>query len=250
MTTTEMPSYTVGELEQETGFDRRTIAYYVQEGLLPRVGRRGPRTRYPRLVRDRLLFIRRVREAEEEGRVPPVSLNEIRKMFERISPALIAGVANGRIAVTPELVEEASTAFRLPEMRRVALRRRLESRVAAAERPRLHGSVAREPPEELVASPASEPPEDMISEPSSPRRAYSRSGKAAEVALANALLKLRKRARRRRKEDPTAMDTWTRIEVTSDIALSVRGLTEDDRKLVERVRRAMRRVIRPGYGTR
>ena len=46
-TTKKQPSYTARELEEETGFDRRTIAYYVQEGLLPRVGRRGPRTRYP-----------------------------------------------------------------------------------------------------------------------------------------------------------------------------------------------------------
>ena len=95
-----MPSYTARELERDTGFDRRTIAYYVQEGLLPKVGRRGPRTRYPKLVRDRLLFIRRVREAEEEGEVPAVSLSDMKKVFERVPPALIAGVADGRIAVS------------------------------------------------------------------------------------------------------------------------------------------------------
>ena len=77
---------------------------------------RGPGI--PQLVRDRLLFVRRVREAEEAGRVPAVSLNEIREIFERVSPALVAGVADGRIAVTPELVGEASTALRMPEMRR------------------------------------------------------------------------------------------------------------------------------------
>ena len=78
-----MRSYTSDELEQATGFDRRTIAYYVQEGLIPKVGRRGPRTRYPKLVRDRLLFIRRVREAEESGEVSPVSLSAMREIFER-----------------------------------------------------------------------------------------------------------------------------------------------------------------------
>jgi DNA-binding transcriptional MerR regulator len=119
-----MPSYTARELERETGVDRRTIAYYVQEGLLPKVGRRGRRTRYPKLFRDRLLFIRRVREAEEEGDVSPVSLKDIRKVFERVPPALIAGVADGRIAVTPELVSEPSTAFRTPGMRQAVLRDR------------------------------------------------------------------------------------------------------------------------------
>ena len=123
--TKKRPSYTARELEEETGFDRRTIAYYVQEGLLPRVGRRGPRTRYPGLVRDRLLFIRRVREAEEAGEVSAVSLSDMRVVFERVSPGLIARVADGEIAVTPELVERASTAFRLPEMRRAVLERRV-----------------------------------------------------------------------------------------------------------------------------
>ncbi|MXX77938.1 MAG: MerR family transcriptional regulator [Gemmatimonadales bacterium] len=77
-----MRSYTARELEEETGFSRRTIAYYVQVGLLPRVGRRGPKTRYPKLVRDRLLFIRRVREAEGAGRVPATPLREIGAVFE------------------------------------------------------------------------------------------------------------------------------------------------------------------------
>lgn len=119
-----MPSYTARELERETGVDRRTIAYYVQEGLLPKVGRRGRRTRYPKLFCDRLLFIQRVREAEEEGHVSAVSLRDIRKVFERVPPALIAGVADGRIAVTPDLVSEPSTAFRTPGMRRAMLRER------------------------------------------------------------------------------------------------------------------------------
>lgn len=121
-----MPSYTARELERETGVDRRTIAYYVQEGLLPRVGRRGRRTRYPKLFRDRLLFIQRVRDAEEEGHVSAVSLKDIRKVFERVPPALIAGVADGRIAVTPDLVSEPSTAFRTPGVRRAMLRERWE----------------------------------------------------------------------------------------------------------------------------
>lgn len=121
-----MPSYTARELERETGVDRRTIAYYVQEGLLPKVGRRGRRTRYPKLFRDRLLFIQRVRDAEEEGDVSAVSLSDIRKVFERVPPALIAGVADGRIAVTPDLVSEPSTAFRTPGIRRAMLRERWE----------------------------------------------------------------------------------------------------------------------------
>ncbi len=109
-----MASYTAKELERESGFDRRTIAYYVQEGLLPKVGRRGPRTRYPKLVLDRLRFIRRVRAAEEEGAIAPVTLSDIRDLFARIRPSLVARVADGRIAVTDDLVSAPSTAFRMP----------------------------------------------------------------------------------------------------------------------------------------
>lgn len=107
-----MPSYTARELERETGFGRRTIAYYVQEGLLPKVGRRGPRTRYPELVLDRLLFIRRVREAEEAGEIGPVPLSHLREVFRQSSRRLIAGVARDRIPVSAELVSPSSIELR------------------------------------------------------------------------------------------------------------------------------------------
>lgn len=211
--TTRVPSYTVAELVEETGFDRRTIAYYVQEGLLPKVGRRGPRTRYPRLVRDRLLFIRSVREAEEAGSVGAVSLSELRGIFERLGPALIARVADGRLAVTQELLSP-STAFRLPARRRAVLRERVEGwAVAHEQRPRFGGD-------------AEAPP--------------------AESRLNELLSLLQKAAERGGDESPRTMETWTRIDISSEIALSVRNLSEEDRKLVEAVRSALREVVLPG----
>lgn len=257
-----MPSYTVAELEEETGFDRRTIAYYVQEELLPRVGRRGPRTRYPRLVRDRLLFIRRVREAEEAGTVPAVSLSEFRQIFERVSPALVAGVADGRLAVTGDLVLPASTAFRLPEMRRAALRERVErlgleresspwyARDVGEARPELPGPAA--PASEdypLAASPAA--PRRVAKRAEAARRAredddaeldYARSP-APEDGLAQLLSRLQEAAHRGCGDAPRSMNTWTRIDISPEIVLSVRNITEEDRELVERVRHAMREVV-------
>ncbi|MYA44714.1 MAG: MerR family transcriptional regulator [Gemmatimonadetes bacterium] len=299
-----MPSYTARELERETGVDRRTIAYYVQEGLLPRVGRRGRRTRYPKLFRDRLLFIQRVRDAEEEGHVSAVSLKDIRKVFERVPPALIARVADGRIAVTPELVSEPSTAFRTPGMRRAMLRERWEGEeramspmrgppaldaplfspgapaehedwgeddagpregdmVAHDEGPaysRMPGPPAEEP-EPYASGPSdAEPPLEEAPRRSAPRRrapqrevdvppVYSRlperheSGAAEELALASDLRRLEEVARRRIKESPRSRDTWTRIDVSPHLVLSARGIGEEDVALVERVRRAMKRVI-------
>ena len=297
-----MPSYTARELERDTGFDRRTIAYYVQEGLLPKVGRRGPRTRYPQLVRDRLLFIRRVREAEEEGEVSAVSLRDMRKVFERVPPALIAGVADGRIAVTPDLVAEPSTAFRAPGVRRRALEERwgrgespglrMGAPEGRARGPRAPVSMADvgepvgdevyrpagqresgpdEDPEfgaapqreadlppvfsQLPPHPAGEPgegiSEDVLREGSLVVWKERSEGMMAdrvaaygeESVLADSLLHLREVAQRRNEDSPRSRNTWTRIEISPDIVLSVRGITEEDEEVVERVRRAMARVI-------
>ena len=64
-----------------------------------------------------------------------------------------------------------------------------------------------------------------------------------ESVLADSLLHLREVARRRNEDSPRSSNTWTRIEISPDIVLSVRGITEEDEEVVERVRRAMARVI-------
>ena len=244
--TKRQPSYTARELEEETGFDRRTIAYYVQEGLLPRVGRRGPRTRYPRLVRDRLLFIRRVREAEEAGEVSAVSLSDMRLVFERVPPALIAKVADGEIAVMPELVQRGSTAFRLPGMRRALLEERVMAREVHVEEPRMYAPAAPFP-EHRDRAAASEMGAEMDVGSIHDREAGEVDERAGvETDLVDALTELQERARKRAIRSAGSMDTWIRVEVTPEIALSVRGIEEEDRGVVERVWRAMRRVVSGG----
>lgn len=70
-------SYALSELVDRTGFDRRTIVYYIQSGLLPKVGRRGPHTRYPDECLYRLLFIKGVRELQANGQLLTATLAEI-----------------------------------------------------------------------------------------------------------------------------------------------------------------------------
>ena len=43
---TEPDSFSLEELTERSGTPGRTIAYYVQQGLLPKVGRRGRSTRW------------------------------------------------------------------------------------------------------------------------------------------------------------------------------------------------------------
>ena len=236
-----MRSYTARELEEETGFSRRTIAYYVQVGLLPRVGRRGPKTRYPKLVRDRLLFIRRVREAEGAGRVPATPLREIGAVFEGSSPELITGVADGRIAVTADLLSARSAGpdsspptFDVPE--------RLDAPVVFAAPRARHAALEdrlmvreEEPdwPQEAAAAPAddSEPEDSEFDE--------------SELA---ALLTVLRELAGRSDVSPGEVETWSRIEIAPGVALSIRGVADEDAAVLEAVARRLRDRLAERFG--
>lgn len=77
-------SYALSELVEITGFDRRTIVYYIQSGLLPKVGRRGPHTRYPDECLSRLLFIKGVRELQSRGQLLTATLAEIARALSAL----------------------------------------------------------------------------------------------------------------------------------------------------------------------
>jgi DNA-binding transcriptional MerR regulator len=270
-----MGSYTARELERDTGFGRRTIAYYVQEGLLPRVGRRGPRTRYPELVRDRLLFIRRVREAEAEGEIAPVPLSDLRKLFLHAPPQLIASVAAGETPVTADIVSPLAAERRSMLDRVAALKDRLaDARYGSAAEspsfsPREHGGRTRRAGEEAILHRLEAPRnpmrqlEESVDDPDYRSRGAEES--VADVGtryrgtmardedpetlghrLAWALRKLQVQARRRRKRSPDALDTWSQIEITSEIRLSVRGMADEDGLLLKLAGRLLRRLLESG----
>lgn len=258
-----MGSYTTSELERDTGFGRRTIAYYVQEGLLPRVGRRGPRTRYPELVRDRLLFMRRVREAEAESEIRPVSLSNLRALFEALPRGLVASVAAGDTPITPDIVSLSSVEQRSMVDRVAALRERLlDARPGPAPKlslPRAHEGEGLElraeaPPdwtgEESDAYPAApqaprfgledDAVDDAVRRPRSAETADEDADTLAHQ-LSWVLNELRSHSRRERAAD--AVDTWSQVEVTSDIRLSVRGMADEDAFLLRVAGRLLRQVL-------
>ena len=228
-----MGSYTTNELERDTGFGRRTIAYYVQEGLLPRVGRRGPRTRYPELVRERLLFMRRVREAEAESEIRPVSLSILRELFEALPAGLVASVAAGEAPITPDIVSLSSVEQRSMVDRVAALRERLlDARPGPAPRSpftRVHESEGLE----LRAPASPDFDEDWADEDAD----------TLGHQLSWVLNELRSQARRRRERAPDTVDTWSQVEVTSDIRLSVRGMADEDAFLLRVAGRLLRQVL-------
>ena len=77
----ENRTYSIDELFSLTGFSQRNIAYYIQQGLLPKIGRRGRNTRYPQLFVDRLRFIQRVRDLQDSGRLGSVTLPRIARVI-------------------------------------------------------------------------------------------------------------------------------------------------------------------------
>jgi DNA-binding transcriptional MerR regulator len=70
-------TYDLTELSAAAGVTPRTIRYYVQQGLLPSPGTRGPGTRYDRVFLDRLQLIRRLQRQH-------LPLAEIRRQLEAL----------------------------------------------------------------------------------------------------------------------------------------------------------------------
>lgn len=87
-------SYSITELEHASGTTRRTIVYYIQQGLLPKVGRRGPHTRYPEECLHRLVLIRQIKALQDQGELLTVNLGEIRRIFERAGPGSLGQMAS------------------------------------------------------------------------------------------------------------------------------------------------------------
>jgi len=77
--------YSIAQLEAETGTTRRTIHFYVQQGILPAPVGAGPRAAYDETHRMRLLAVPRLRANGWR-------LDQIRSFFQRASMTAIARV--------------------------------------------------------------------------------------------------------------------------------------------------------------
>jgi hypothetical protein len=72
--------YSLADLQQMTGYSGRTIARYIQMGLVPSPKQAGSRTRYSREALGRLLAIAKLRREGKEG-TPDVKY-EMRQMTD------------------------------------------------------------------------------------------------------------------------------------------------------------------------
>jgi DNA-binding transcriptional MerR regulator len=260
-------SYTIDEIERETGFDKRTIAYYVQEGLLPRVGRRGPRTRYPQSYLDRLLLIRMIRRLQDQGRLGNLSLRDIGNYLAETSEERISDVVRGRAPLTfeagiaPEGPEESAIA---PPRRRRESMRRLSSPAYASDKS--PANVGPQLSSDRRADDEAEAPEGddgalMLDLDAGPpelelRRVDGDPGAvefaraepppppaAAEPTIGGLLRRLDRVAGRGPRGGRRSSEHWTRAEVTPDIAITARGLDGEHAPLLESVAKMLRAEI-------
>jgi len=246
-------TYTIDEIEEQTGFDRRTITYYVQQGLLPKVGRRGPRTRYSQLFFDRLQFIRMIRDLQDQGAIGSMTLSDFRNLFQSVPEETIADVVGGREA--PHVVAQSASpddrAMASSSDRRRAMVRRIEdlrqtvvAEPIAASLPQ--SAVERETPSgeyhrltlEAIERSPDAPVPVRLSAPPPP----------VEDQLREALARLTAVVKRQPRAYLRTTETWTRARVTEELVLSARGLEERHLPLLERVARILRNLMRDREG--
>jgi DNA-binding transcriptional MerR regulator len=260
-------TFTIDELERLSGIDRRTIAYYVQEGVLPKIGRRGPRTRYPQLFLDRLLFIKRQREREEAGELEgTMTLAEIRGLFDREEAATIAAAVREPESPPPppeapepwpqdalEIAAEADAPFAADESEPVMEMRYsmppagMSSFVQRAKR-MMRGSSERksEPVERremAFLGAASQPLEEEVLLEEAPAESAAIEQEPVEHELAGLLAQLDESAGSRPGLPHRGSEHWTRASVTPNLTVSARNLDEDDAFALERLADLLRRLL-------
>jgi len=201
----ESRTYTLDELIDVSGFDRRTISYYVQRGLLPKVGRRGPRTRYSQKFLDRLLYIKRLRFMQDTGRIRAVTLEEIRDAFATQTEIDISGFVAG--ATEPDwvagVISESS-----------------DTQLAAATGDTVVMASPR--PRAMSVAQGFEQPEGLHGQLAALARSLDRSRESG----ANA-----------------GYEPWVQLKISEDIFLAVRGLDSDDVELADDVVKSLKDLL-------
>lgn len=268
-------SYSLSELVEITGFDRRTIVYYIQSGLLPKVGRRGPHTRYPEECLTRLLFIKGVRALQAQGQLLTATLAEMRRALAARDNAGIRDLLDRGLPVE-ELValfteERASTAPAPPpatpaaaapvtgpppvsgpagERRSYGLadagirRRPGADRPAAPPTPEIHHEETH-PGLPALDPAAFQPPGGATPAPTTVIATTTTDSSLADTELGELLRELEVRPTlNARRSPPGAPEQWTEIPITSRVYLSVRGLAAEDSPLAEAVARLLKRALR------
>lgn len=275
-------TYTIYELEAETGFDRRTITYYISMGLLPRVGRRGPKTTYPQEFHDRLMFVKRTRDLQDAGQLRAVTLNEVGEVMRDLSADDYGAVARGQRSddwIRELFVEPDWDTSGMPTAAEVAtdygdipLRAPVEpaesrpSRMASLRQRRRQMRMRPEPSGKQLdwgdAGDASAPAattfgefdeqaaeQSSVEPPAMPMELDLGADRADDSELLERISELSRIVQERARVGAQSTSDYSgerliRVPITDDIMLSVRNVPEGDAQLVEDLAELLRRVMR------
>jgi hypothetical protein len=220
---------------------------------------------------DRLLFIRRFREAEETGELPnPLTLAEIRDVFERTAPEIIAAVAAGDLPLDAVAAAPAAPAEDLNGLIPAGWANHVNE--SGDGPPGMASRAARlglmldqtDDPDLFVPSPRSDSRAraSRFSAQSGPppgylERAMARIGSSADDGLLGCreagpedepaslaeLLRHLDRATARPHHGRGRSESWTHAVITPGLNLSGCELDEDDRSTLEKAARALGDLI-------
>ena len=253
----EARTYSIGELQKLSRFDRRTIVYYMQQGLLPKAGRRGPRTRHPDLCLQRLLFIRGLKDMQDQGRCGTITLGEIRRMLHALNPEALRGLFDRGLPRAE--IEQLLKPPPPPEAAPTAASAELDTATAGPAVPtarvvgdgRSYG-LADAGIRQRQATPVPSRPPSAAPSPAVADQAGAQPSLVVAVppvvipeSLGEILRELEVRpSLTGQRLPPGASEQWTEIPITSRVFLSVRGLSTDDAPLANAAARALKALLR------
>jgi len=221
--TADERTYSIDEIERETGYSRRTISYYIRIGLLPKVGQRGAKTRYSQIFLERLLFLKELRRQQDTGKIPPISLEVIRDtVLPSLTPDVVGRVARGEEPLVAAVLGDGAVAGEGLDVGMAAIRDEATADFSftAMELAGRSPVTGMRSMTSLVAGEADLARDDR--------------------GLSKLLSRLGDEVRAEREKRGSKGGEWTTVEVTEDVLLSVRSKKRGVAKLVEKVAGVLR----------
>lgn len=205
-------SYTIDELADISGFDKRVIRSFIEQGLLSGPESMGRYARYSAWHLTRLLAIRELKERRG------LQLSEVRRSLISMSTEQISELAQS---------SQTGTVLSTPNSTALDYIRALQKSPA--------------PP---LQSPANGPP---YVAPPQPAQSVSPNVTTGTTAIDQLLLDLSNLAQGQRVRRQAKADGWMRIAITPDIELSIRGATDPDQlTTLERIADHLRELLLRG----
>jgi DNA-binding transcriptional MerR regulator len=205
-------SFSLDDLASKTGYDKRVIRSFIEQGLL-----RGPETmgryaRYSQAHLDRLLAIKALKDSNG------LPISEVRQALLKISSHEIKILAK---SATPEPVEKPSSALDYIKS------------LSRINKPGLG---------DLLPPSAHEPHPEIAEQIYAHRRAQLKS-----TPIEHLLIELGKLLEQRKVRRQAKGDSWYRICVTPDIEISMRGAESTEEQMqLERIADYLREILLGG----